>query len=84
MQPEVRRRNVTPREREVAELTVTGLTNNEIGDLLGISGQTVKRHVANLMLKLNVFSRSQIAVAAISRGWASLPESTDDDEIAKD
>ncbi|MCI0437599.1 MAG: LuxR C-terminal-related transcriptional regulator, partial [Chloroflexi bacterium] len=46
-----------------------GLTNREIGTQLSITEHTVKRHVAGLMVKLNVSRRTQIAVIAVEEGW---------------
>jgi len=45
---------LTPREREVMELVVTGQHNREIGPALGISVRTVEVHKARLMSKLGV------------------------------
>ncbi|MQA21191.1 response regulator transcription factor [Rugamonas rivuli] len=45
---------LTPREREVMELVVTGRHNREIGPALGISVRTVEVHKARLMAKLGV------------------------------
>lgn len=49
-------RNLTPREREVMELVVTGKHNREIAPALGISVRTVEVHKAHLMAKLDVSS----------------------------
>jgi len=59
---------LTPRERQVAELVATGLTNAEIADKLVISGRTAEGHVENILSKLGFTSRTQIAawVAALS------------------
>ena len=46
--------SLTPREREVMELVVTGSHNREIADLLGISVRTVEVHKARMMMKLQV------------------------------
>lgn len=58
---------LTPRERQVAELVATGLTNAEIADKLVISGRTAEGHVENILTKLGFTSRTQIAawVAAL-------------------
>jgi RNA polymerase sigma factor (sigma-70 family) len=45
---------LTPREREVMELVVTGAHNRDIGPALGISVRTVEVHKARLMGKLGV------------------------------
>lgn len=49
-------RELTPREREVMELVVTGKHNREIAPALGISVRTVEVHKAHLMAKLDVSS----------------------------
>ena len=45
-----------------------GLTNNAIGDLLGVSVETVKTHVGNAMDKLGARDRTQMAVTAMLYG----------------
>ncbi len=49
------------RQREVAELVARGKTNAEIGAALGISLDGAKYHVSELMVRLNVQSREEIA-----------------------
>ena len=49
-------RHLTPREREVMDLVVTGKHNREIAPALDISVRTVEVHKANLMAKLGVSS----------------------------
>ncbi|MEM3434353.1 MAG: LuxR C-terminal-related transcriptional regulator [Candidatus Methanomethyliaceae archaeon] len=51
--PEVER-GLTPREREVLELLLVGLTNEEIATKLSLSIETVKTHRRNLYRKLSV------------------------------
>ncbi|MQA96082.1 MAG: tetratricopeptide repeat protein [Streptosporangiales bacterium] len=58
---------LTPREREVAELVARGLSNRAIAEELVISTATAARHVANILGKLGVNSRSQIATWVIRR-----------------
>ncbi|WP_165360915.1 AAA family ATPase [Candidatus Chloroploca sp. Khr17] len=53
---------LTPREREVATLVAEGKSNREIADALVLSERTAERHVANILAKLGVSSRTQIAV----------------------
>jgi predicted ATPase/DNA-binding SARP family transcriptional activator/DNA-binding CsgD family transcriptional regulator len=53
---------LTRREREVAELVGRGLTSRQIASELHISEHTVDKHVANILRKLNLHSREQVAV----------------------
>ena len=53
--------SLTRRERDVAELIALGLTNREIGLRLFISEWTAKRHVENILRKLDLGSRAQVA-----------------------
>jgi non-specific serine/threonine protein kinase len=53
---------LTPREKEVARLIAEGRSNREIARALVIAEPTVERHVANIMHKLGVHARAQIAV----------------------
>jgi predicted ATPase/DNA-binding CsgD family transcriptional regulator len=53
---------LSPREREVAALVARGLTNRHIADELVISERTADRHVSNILAKLDLGSRAQIAV----------------------
>ncbi|MFK0156652.1 ATP-binding protein [Streptomyces sp. NPDC090499] len=52
---------LTRRERDVAELVASGLSNRQIGSALDRSPRTVDRHVANILAKLGFGSRTQIA-----------------------
>jgi DNA-binding NarL/FixJ family response regulator len=55
---------MTGREKEVIALIVDGLSNKEIGAKLGIATFTVKSHVHNIMEKLALHTRLQIALHA--------------------
>lgn len=59
---------LTPRERDVLELLVRGLTNREMGDELGLSHRTVATHVTNLLGKLEVTTRAAAAGEAVRLG----------------
>ena len=56
---------LTPRESEVAELLVRGLTNREIAALLFITQSTVKVHIRHVYEKLGVKNRAT-AIARLS------------------
>jgi DNA-binding CsgD family transcriptional regulator len=59
---------LTPREREVLDLLVQGLTNRLIGERLGISEHTAKFHVNAILGKLGVESRTEAVAEAARRG----------------
>jgi DNA-binding NarL/FixJ family response regulator len=59
---------LTPREREVAALVARGLTNREIAAELVIAERTADTHVSNLLGKLGMKTRSQIAAWAVEQG----------------
>ncbi len=50
-----------PRQRECAKLAVRGLTNREIGELLGISINTVKARLKEVFHRLDVTNRTELA-----------------------
>jgi DNA-binding NarL/FixJ family response regulator len=56
---------LSSREEEVLALLVRGLGNREIAESLFISEKTVKTHVANILQKLGVKSRTQAALLAL-------------------
>ncbi|HMI98710.1 MAG TPA: helix-turn-helix transcriptional regulator [Gaiellaceae bacterium] len=54
---------ITERQREVVELIAAGLSNDEVGERLGISPRTAKAHCDVLRQKLGVPRRRQIPIA---------------------
>ncbi|MFQ5664548.1 MAG: response regulator transcription factor [Terriglobia bacterium] len=52
---------LTPREREVMEFLLRRFSNKEIADILGITERTIKFHVGNILSKLQVSSRQELA-----------------------
>ena len=59
---------LTNRETQVLRHVSMGLSNREIGKSLGISVETVKEHVQNILRKLDVNDRTQAAVWALKKG----------------
>lgn len=59
---------LTPRELDVLQLLVEGLTNQAIAQVLGLSAGTVKSYVQTILRKLDVADRTQAAVKAIRTG----------------
>jgi DNA-binding NarL/FixJ family response regulator len=61
---------LTPREREVLLLMARGLSNADVGRELVLEPSTVKKHVANVLSKLDIRSRAQAVVFAYEHGLA--------------
>lgn len=59
---------LTVREMEVIHLVAQGKSNREIAQTLVISEKTVKAHVSNILGKLEVEDRTQMAIYAIKNG----------------
>ena len=53
---------LTSRERQVAAAVARGLRNKQIAEELGISAETVKRHLASIYGKLGVRGRLALAI----------------------
>ncbi|OEU88496.1 LuxR family transcriptional regulator [Streptomyces abyssalis] len=59
---------LTEREREVLELIADGRSNREIARTLVLSEKTVKTHVSNILMKLDLADRTQAALWAVRHG----------------
>jgi DNA-binding CsgD family transcriptional regulator/tetratricopeptide (TPR) repeat protein len=59
---------LTERELEIARLVARGASNPEIAELLFLSRKTVERHVSNLLVKLAVRNRAELAARLIRNG----------------
>jgi len=59
------RSRLTPREREIVQLLAEGKSNKEVASLLGISVNTAEAHRANIMLKLDLHSVTELVHYAI-------------------
>jgi DNA-binding NarL/FixJ family response regulator len=68
------RSTLSPRERQVLELIVRGLSNQDVANELGISRHTATSHVRSIYRKLEVRSRSAAVYEAFSRGIISVKE----------
>ena len=62
---------ISEREREVLRLLVSGCSNREIADQLGIIERTVKAHVAQLLRKVGVQNRIALSVHAVTHSLLS-------------
>ncbi|KQX53627.1 MULTISPECIES: response regulator transcription factor [unclassified Streptomyces] len=59
---------LTEREREVLGLIADGRSNREIARALVLSEKTVKTHVSNILMKLDLADRTQAALWAVRHG----------------
>jgi len=66
--------SLTPREREVMALVVSGLLNKQVGGELGISEITVKAHRGQLMRKMKADSLPDLVTMAAKLGVRALPK----------
>ncbi|MGW1588716.1 response regulator [Streptomyces sp. NPDC002386] len=62
--------SLTDREREVLGLIADGRSNREIARALVLSEKTVKTHVSNILMKLDLADRTQAALWAVRHGAA--------------
>jgi len=61
--------SLTNREKEVLYQITLGKGNKEIADTLFITEKTVKTHVSNLLSKLSLHDRTQVAIYAMKNKW---------------
>ncbi len=64
---------LSPREHDVVALVAQGRTNDEIGATLQIGAKTVETHLARLFERLDVASRTELAMRAVREGWLDVP-----------
>ena len=69
--------DVSGREREVLQLVCQGATNREIAERLIVSEHTVKVHLRNILNKLNLRNRQQVAAYAVQEGLVTDIKSED-------
>jgi len=62
---------LTEREQEVFELLGEGLKNRAIAKLLNITESTVKKHISSILRKLNISSRTEVALLVAQNGRSS-------------
>lgn len=65
-------RQLSPREREVLQLMAEGLTADGVGEMLGVSVETVRSHVRNAVRKLQARNRVHAIALALHRGEIAL------------
>jgi len=65
---------LTEREVEVLRMIAQGQSNQQIAAALSIGERTVRVHVSNILSKLHLASRTQVALYALREGLASLDD----------
>jgi RNA polymerase sigma factor (sigma-70 family) len=55
---------LSPQERRIFDLIPSGMTNREIGEEMGLAEKTVKNYVSNLLAKLGMDRRTEVAAFA--------------------
>ena len=71
---------LSARELEILLLAARGLSNERIASSLHLAEGTVKRHLANIYLKMGVTSRGEASREALMREWITIEEVTSEDE----
>ena len=71
-QREAQVESLTEREGDIIRLVAQGLSNHDIAQELFISEKTVKTHISNILGKLNLSDRTQLAIFAIKHGLVEL------------
>jgi two-component system, NarL family, response regulator len=66
---ESRSAHLTRREDEILELLGKGLSNRELGQVLGVSEDTIKTHLKSLFRKLDVSDRAEAVREGLRRGF---------------
>jgi DNA-binding NarL/FixJ family response regulator len=74
---------LTPKEVQVATLVWQGLTNREIGRIIGTSEQVIKNHLRSTFDKLGVWSRLELAMYVASHGGKEWPLSDGGSDIER-
>jgi len=67
---------LTPRELDVVALVGEGRANKEIARQLGIGERTARTHVSNVLHKLGLTSRTQLALWAVGERLVSVEASS--------
>jgi DNA-binding NarL/FixJ family response regulator len=65
--------HLTAKEIQIAILVWEGLTNREIGKIVGTSEQVIKNHLRSTFDKLGVWSRLELAMYVASHGGKNWP-----------
>jgi two-component system, NarL family, nitrate/nitrite response regulator NarL len=74
---------LSPKEGQISVLDWEGLTNRQIGKIVGTSEQVIKNHLHSAFDKLGVWSRLELAMYMASGGGnGRIPEASDRNSIS--
>jgi DNA-binding NarL/FixJ family response regulator len=76
---DIRHTGITPREMEMIRLSCEGITNEEIGNLMGIEGGTVKNIKTKLYEKCKVTNMVELFCLAVEMGWVEITRGKNND-----
>lgn len=65
---------LSERETEILKLVTTGMSNKQIAEKLYLSLRTIKAHMSNIFIKMNVASRSEALIQALKLGLVTLED----------
>jgi len=68
------RERLTQKEIQIAVLVWQGMTNREIGKIVGTTEQVIKNHLRSTFDKLGVWSRLELAMYVASHGGMQWPD----------
>jgi len=68
---------LTPKEIQIAILVWQGLTNREIGRIVGTSEQVIKNHLRSAFDKIGVWSRLELAMYVATHGGKNWPSESE-------
>jgi DNA-binding NarL/FixJ family response regulator len=69
---------LSARELEIVLLAARGLSNGQIAARVHLAEATVKRHLANVYIKMGVGSRGEATRMALREEWITIKDVTDD------
>ncbi len=72
---------ITRRQQEIAIMIAQGLTNAQIAERAVLTSGTVANHIENILRRLDLSSRTQIAVWAVERGLYRSDQDLDETEV---
>jgi DNA-binding NarL/FixJ family response regulator len=76
------RDRLTQKEIQIALLVWQGLTNREIGKIVGTTEQVIKNHLRTTFDKLGVWSRLELAMYVASHGGPNWATGNEDTQLA--